>query len=566
MKNQEIARIFYEIADILELKGVQWKPQAYRKAARSLENLGKDIEQVYKKQGLKGVEEIPGIGENLALKIEEYIKTGKIKSYQKYRKSIPKGISDLMKIPGLGPKRAKKLYKELNIRSIKDLEAAAKKHRIINLSTFKEKSEQNIEKGIELMKKRKRMLLGTTLPIAEDIVKKLKTLREVKEISIAGSLRRMNSTIGDIDILITSSNPIKVMDFFTSLPKVTRILAKGPTKSSALLGSMQVDLRIVEEKSYGSALQYFTGNKDHNIRLREIARKKGLKLSEYGLFKQKQIAGRREKDVYKKLGMQYIEPELRENTGEIAAAINGKLPKLIKLTDIKGDLHMHTTWSDGRNSIKEMVLAAKAMGYEYIAITDHSRSDRIGNGITEDTLLEQVKAIRRLNIKGIKVLAGAEVDILVDGSLDFDDSVLKKLDLIVASIHHDFKMPKAKMTSRVIRAMENRNVKIIGHPTKSPFGDEVVYNLDFPKILEAARETGTALEINAQTKKMDLNFSKAREAKDQGVKLVINTDSHSCLNLANMRLGVAIARKAWCEKAHILNTLKYSKLVQALKK
>ncbi len=573
MKNQEIARMFYEMAEILELKEVKWKPQAYRKAARGLESLGKDVEEVYKEGGLNAVEDIPGVGERLALKIEEYIKTGKIKSYAKYKKSIPKGLNVLMSIPGLGPKKAKQLYGKLGIKSIKDLEKAVKKHKIKGLEHFKEKSEENIERGIELVKSKKgRMLLGNALPIAEDILHKLKGLKEVRKAEIAGSLRRMNDTIGDIDILITSRNPKPVMDFFTKMPEVSKVLARGPTKSSVLFkAGIQVDLRVLEEKSFGSGLQYFTGSKDHNIKLREIAIKKGLKLSEYGLFSKKsnrQVAGSTEKEVYSKLGMKYIEPELRENTGEIAAAIKGKLPSLVKLSDIKGDIHAHSKWSDGSASIEEMALAAKRLGHEYIAITDHSKSQRIVNGLTEDRVLQKIKEVRKVNskIRGIKVLMGAEVDILKDGSMDYSDSLLKKIDIVVGAVHSSFKMPRAKMTARIIKAMENKNVNVIAHPTGRLIGEREGCDIDFQKVFQAAKATNTALEINAAPSRMDLSQFLAKEAADHGVKLVIGTDAHAPAQLAYMRLGVGIARKSWCQKAQILNTCGYYKLIQYFRK
>src|SRR3989344_5530783 len=402
MKNQELARIFYDIADILEIKNVEWKPLAYRKAARAIEVLGSDVEDIYKKDGIKGLREIPGVGERIAEKIEEFIKTNKIKEYEELKKTIPKHLTELMEVPGLGAKRAKKLYERLHIKSIKELERAAKQHKISRLETFKEKSEENILKGIELIKKGKgRTLLGIALPMARNIIDELKTLKEVKNISVAGSLRRMEETIGDIDILAISSNPKKVMDKFTNLKDVNRILAKGETKSMVSLeNGIQADIRVLDEKSYGAALQYFTGNKGHNIRLRELAIKKGYKLNEYGLFKKdKYVCGRTEKEIYNKLGLDYIEPELRNNLNEIEAAKTGKLPKLIKLKDIKGDFHVHTIDSDGDNTIEEMAIAARNMGYEFVCISDHSKLIAITNGMDEERLLKQINDIDKLNKK-----------------------------------------------------------------------------------------------------------------------------------------------------------------------
>ncbi len=415
MKNLEIAKIFYEMADILEMQDVQWKPRAYRKAARALESLSEDVEDIYKKKGLKGLEKIPGIGERLAKKIVQYIETGKINEYERLKKTLPPGLTEMMEVMGLGPKKVKVLYKKLKIKNIKELEKAIKEHKLRNLFGFGEKTEKNILESLQLYKQRsKRMLIGFVLPLVNNIVNELKKLKEVHNIVPVGSFRRCKETVGDIDILVTSSNPNKVMDTFVKLPEIKKVLAKGTTKSMVILSNgLQADLRVVEDKSFGSALQYFTGNKDHNIELRKIAIKKGYKLSEYGLFEKrtnKMVAGKTEEEVYKKLGLRYIPPELRENRGEIEAAKRGKLPNLVEYRDIKGDLHIHSKYSDGTATIKEIADAARKIGYKYICITDHSKSRAIAHGLKEDTLLKQIKEIKKLNrkLKGFRIFTGCE--------------------------------------------------------------------------------------------------------------------------------------------------------------
>ena len=414
MLNYELAQIFYAIADFLDIEGVAWKPQAYRKVARILENLREDVEVIYDKKGIKGLMEIEGVGQAIAEKIEEYIHTGEIEEYDKLKKGLPKGIGQLLDIGSLGPKKVAALYQKLKIKNIKDLENAIKKNKVAELPGFGIKTQENISAGIEMMKRSsERMLLGEALPIARKLVEELKKIKEVEQIEIAGSLRRRKETIGDIDILIASKNPNKIMTAFTSLNYVDRVLAKGETKSSVFLSSgIQADLRVINPKVFGAALQYFTGSKEHNIKLRSLAQNKGYKLSEYGLFNNKTgklVAGKTEAEIYKKLGRSYIAPELRENLNEIELAKGNKLPKLVELKDIQGDFHMHTIASDGINSAEEMAEAAKKFGYKYIAITDHTKYDRIANGLKEDEMLEHARRIRDLNkkIKGIKIFAGA---------------------------------------------------------------------------------------------------------------------------------------------------------------
>ncbi|MEK6968416.1 MAG: DNA polymerase/3'-5' exonuclease PolX [Nanoarchaeota archaeon] len=569
MKNSEIAAIFYQIADLLELQDVQFKPQAYRKAARLLEGMSEDIEEVAKAGKLK---ELPGIGEALAEKIEEYIKTGKIKHLAELKKKIPGNLDKVLEVQGVGPKRAKMLYDKLKIDSVEALEKAAKEGKIRNLEGLGEKSEQEMLKGIELLKRgQERMLLGVALPIARDIAERLKSRKEVNQIEIGGSIRRRVETIGDIDILITSTSPLKVIDYFTKLPDVDRILAKGDTKSSVILrNGKQVDLRVLDDKSFGSALQYFTGNKDHNVKLRTIAIKKGLKLSEYGLFRKKDnklIAGKTEQEVYESVGLQYIEPEMRENQGEIELAVAGKLPKLIGYNDIKGDLQMHTRNSDGINTIKEMAVAAKKLGYDYIAITDHSQSERIANGMNPERLLKYINEIRRVEkeIKGMRIFTSSEVDIKSDGSLDYPNDLLKKLDIVSVSIHSGFKMPKEKMTERICSALQNKHVDIFNHPTGRYINRREPYDFDFEKMVKTAVNNKIHLEINASPERLDLKDSLIRRAKELGATFTISTDAHSAVGLKSMELGIAMARRGWLEKKDVINTLPLKKLKKHFK-
>lgn len=571
MKNIEIAKIFYEIADILEMKNVQWKPRAYRKAAKALESLSEDVEVIYKKGGIKALEEIPGVGQRLAKKIIEYIETGKIKEHQRLTKKIPKGLDELMEVMGLGPKKVMVLYKKLGIKNIKDLEKAVKKHKLKNVFRFGEKTEENILKGLEVFKRGKqRILLGLALPTANNIIKQLKILKEIHKIEYAGSLRRMQETIGDIDILVTASNPEPVMNLFTKLPDVARVFAKGKTKSSVLLkNGMQADVRVVEDASFGSAMQYFTGNKEHNIRLREIAIKKGLKLSEYGLFNKKtnkKVAGKTEEEVYKKLNMPYIEPELRENRGEIEAAKKKMLPKLINYNDINGDFHIHSKWSDGSETIENLARNAMKLGYQYICITDHSKTRAIAHGLSEESLLKQINEISKLNRKfrKFRIFSSSEVDILLDGSLDYDESILKKLDIVTVAVHSGFKLSKRQTTERIIKALENKYVKILEHPTGRIINKREPYEVDIEQIFAVAKEKKKFLEINSMPDRLDLNDVLVKKAKEQGIKLVIGTDAHSLDHLRFMKLGVAVARRGWCEKKDILNTYPLEKVIKIL--
>ena len=570
MKNQEIAKIFSEIADYLEMEGVAFKPYAYQKAAITLETLEEDVEEIYKRGGIEALKEIPGVGESIALKIEEYLKTGKIKYYEEFKKKIPVDLEEIIAIEGMGPKRAKVLYEKLGIKTVEELERAAKAHKIAPLFGFGEKTEKNILEGIAFLKRSKgRFLLGEILPTVKEVYEKLKSLKEIETIDPAGSVRRMKETIGDVDFLVISEKPEKVMDFFTSLPGIEKIWGKGKTKSSVRMKEgFDMDIRVVPKRSYGSALQYFTGSKDHNIALRKIAIDKGLKLSEYGLFRgSKMIAGKNEEEIYKALGMDWIPPELRENQGEIELALERKLPKIIDYKDIKGDLHCHTKWDGGADTIEEIVEVAKKMGYQYIGIADHTKFLRIEHGLDEKKLALQRKEIDNLNkkLKNFKILQGAETNILPDGSIDIKDEALKKLDYVIAGIHSSFKMEKEKMTERIIKAMKNPNVDIISHPTGRILKRRDEYQIDFDKILRAAKEFGAILEINSFPERLDLNDQNIRRAKEAGVKMVINTDSHHKDQMRFIEFGIAQARRGWAEKEDIINTQPLEKLLKFFK-
>ena len=572
MKNQEIAKIFYEIAYFLEMEGVKFKPYAYEKAALTLEGLEKDVEEIYKKEGFEGLRKIPGVGESIAKKIEEYLKTGKIQYYEDYKKKYPINLDELMGIEGLGPKRLKVLYEKLGIKNLKELEEAIKTHKIATLPGFGEKSEKNLLEAIEFAKRSKgRFLLGDILPIVKEVYEKLKSLKEVERIDVVGSIRRMKETIGDVDFLVISKNPKPIMDFFVSLPGVIKVWGKGNTKASVRMREgFDMDIRVLPKRSYGAALQYFTGSKEHNIALRKIAIEKGLKLSEYGLFKgPKMIAGEKEEEIYQKLGMDWIPPELREDRGEIEAALRHKLPKIIDYKDVKGDLHIHSKWDGGKNSIEEIAEYAIKTGYEYVGIADHTKFLKIEHGLDEKRLKERNKEIDKLNqkFKGkIKILRGCEANILPDGKIDIDDECLKEQDFVIAGVHSRFKMTKEEMTERIIRAMKNPNVDIISHPTGRLIQKRGEYEIDFDKILRVAKETGTILEINSYPERLDLNDLNIKKAKEMGVKMVINTDAHHVDQMRFIELGIAQARRGWAEKEDIINCWPLEKMLKFLKK
>jgi len=554
MKNQEIAKILYDMADRFSMDGVAFKPYAYRKAADVLVSEKEDIEKVYQRGGLKELESMPGIGKHIALKIEEYIKTGKIKQYELLKRQIPADVEELTKVEGVGTMTVKTLYEKLNVKNIKDLKRAAEEHKIAPLFGFGDKKEQAILEGIGFLSKNEgRVSIVVAITETKRIIDYLKAMPEVDNISIAGSLRRMKETVGDIDILVSSKNSSKVMDYFIKMPGVQKVWGKGKTKTSVRMDrGYNVDLRVVPKSSFGSALQYFTGSKEHNIALRRVAIAKGLKLNEYGVFKgSKKVAGETEQAVYSALGVEWIPPELREGLGEL----NSKLPNLINYDDIKGDLHCHTNWSGGFNSIEEMARKAMSLGYSYIGITDHTKYLRIENGLDEKRLKEQRKEIDLVNKKlDIKILQGCEANILADGSIDIKDSVLQKLDFVIAGIHSHFKLSRDQMTKRMIKAMSNPYVDIISHPTGRIIGKRAEYEIDLNKILTVAKETDTILEINANPSRLDLNDINIRKAVKAGVKMIINTDAHEERHMDLMNLGVAQARRGWASKTDIVNT------------
>ncbi len=568
MKNLEIAKMLYEIADILEAQEVEFKPRAYRNAARSIEGLSEDIADIWKKGEL---EKIPGVGKHIAAKISEYLETGKLKYYNKLKKEFPVDLEELGKVEGLGPKKAIKLYKKLKIRNLDDLKKAVEKGKVKGLAGFGEKSEEKIKEGIDTAKESgKRMFLSQATPIATELSEKLSSMKEVKKLEIVGSFRRRKETIGDLDILVVSKNPSKVMDFFTKIDKPIKVLAKGTSKSSVKLSSgLQVDLRVFDESSYGAAMMYFTGSKDHNIALRKLAISKKMKLSEYGLFKgEAKSAGKTEEEVYKKFGMKWIPPELRENMGEVEAALKGKLPKLVELKDIKGDLHSHTKWSEGHNTIEEMAKKAKSLGYEYLLISDHGGSlVPIANCMPDKKILKQGKKIDALNkkLKGIRLLKGSETNIKNDGSIDVSNSVLKTLDIAIAAVHTKFRMPGKEMTKRIITAMENEHIDIIAHPSGRLIGSRKPYDFDFGEVLDAAKRTGTFLEINCQPDRLDLDYYHVFKARSR-IKFTLGTDAHDANHMDYMEFGLAQARRGWCEKKDILNTLSLKELMKHFRK
>lgn len=558
-KNIEIADIFDKIADALEFKGDDsFRIGAYRKAARILREYPEDIEEVWKRGE---IQKVPGIGKGMAEKIEEYLKTGKMKKYEEAVKDIPEGLLQLLEIPNLGPKTLNLAYTKLGVKNLQDLEKVIENGELAKLFRMGEKKVENIKKGIELFKQgRERIPIGIALPIVDEIINELKKYCE--KIEPAGSLRRMRETVGDIDILATGKDNLKIIEEFTKLPIVKEVLAKGDTKASIIVktNNLQVDLRVVGSDCFGSALQYFTGSKAHNIKLRGMAKDKGLKISEYGVFKgETKIAGEDEEQVYRALGLIWIPPELREDRGEVEAALKGELPLLVEEKDIKGDLHVHSKYSDGVETIEEIAIAAKNMGYEYIGIADHSKTSKIAGGLDEDTLKRRNEEIDRVNekIKGIKVLKGMEVDILSDGSLDYSDKILEELDFVIASIHQGF---KKNVTERIKRAIENPYVDIIAHPTGRLLSGREGYEVNIDEIIEYAAKYNVALEINCYIDRLDLNDINILKAKSKNVLLALGTDAHNIGMLKYIRFGIGMARRGWLEKKDLLNTYKWEEM------
>jgi DNA polymerase (family 10) len=581
MTNLEIAKIFREMAALYEMQDVQFKPRAYERVAKSLETLGRNVRDIYREGGLKALEKIPGTGKSLALHIEELLKTGKLKLYQKLKKDVPVDIDELMAIEGIGPKTIQVLYKKLKIKTVTDLEAAAKAGKIAKLPHFGPQSEQKILKGVEFYKKSTgRFLLGIVLPVVREIENRIKKIPGVDEVQTAGSVRRRQETVGDIDTLVTTKHPQKVMDAFIKMTEVEEVIARGLTKTAVRLNfGINADVRVVKPSEYGSALQYFTGDKNHNIALRTIAIEKGLKLNEYGIFRgKKRLGGKTEEEIYKILGMEIMEPELRTASGEIEAALQharGKpngLPNIIDYHDVRGDLHVHSKWSEGLNTIPEMALAGEKMGYEYISISDHTGTLFIAHGLNEKRILKQIKEIDRLNAEfarkkiNIKILKSAETNIRADGGIDVRDDVLAKMDIVLAGIHSHFTMPKEKMTERMIKAMENPYINVIVHPTGRVIAQRPPYQIDLDKIMKAAKALGVALEINSYMDRLDLRDTDIRKAVGLGVKMTLGTDSHNKNQLKMMELGIAQARRGWATKKDILNTWPLPKLLDWFRK
>lgn len=557
--NMEVAAILYEVADLLEIKGVRFKPQAYRRAAQAIETLPEDIADVAREGDL---DEIPGVGRGIAKKIREIVETGSLAYLMSLREELPEGVQYLTRLEGIGPKKAIALSRELGIRTIDDLEAAALAGRIRDLPGFAEKTEQNILASIRVSRTAKeRRLLGYILPVARDIERRLSSLSTVGQVSLAGSIRRRKETIGDVDILATSSRPEEVMEVFATLPGVERVLVRGTTKTSVVLATgIQVDLRVVEDEHFGAALQYFTGSKEHNIALRKLAIARNWRLNEYGLVdleSGRTIAAEDEAGVYRALDLAWIEPELRENRGEIEAARTGNLPGLVGYDAIKGDLHVHTRWSEGVHSIEEMAEAARALGYEYIAICDHAETLHIARGLSPGRLADQVREIERINRESdgdFTLLAGTECNIGMDGRIDLPDSILADLDVVVASVHSGFKMSEEEMTERVLTAMHNDHVDIIGHPTGRILLSREPYRIDLGAIFDAAAALGVLMEINAFPGRLDLSDVNARAAREHNVRFSLASDAHSRENLRYMEFGIATARRGWLTAGDIANT------------
>lgn len=570
MKNQLIADTFRSMAELLEIKGDNpFRIRAYARAADNVEGLKDDIETFIEQGHLA---DIPGIGQDLAEKIKEIAATGRCKLYEELKKAVPEGVVAMLAIPSVGPKTIKLFYDELGIKSCEALKKAANDGRLLTLPGIKQKTVDNILKGIDLLKKgRERMDLLLASAVAKTFVDGLKRSRDVEHISAAGSLRRMKETVRDVDILVASEEPEHILKAFTGLPAVKRVLARGETKSSVLTrDDIQVDLRVVAPDVFGAALLYFTGSKNHNIRLRSLALKKGLKINEYGIFNKKGrcLVSETEDELYQYLGLDFVPPEMREDAGEIEAAQKHRLPKLLELGDIRGDFHAHTHYSDGQDSIEDMAATARSLGYGYICLTDHSVSLKVAHGLDLARLKQKKAELDRVSkkLKGFRILFGSEVEIDSEGRIDYNDETLAQFDIVVAAIHSGFKQSKKQLTSRIIKACKNKRVHIIAHPTGRLWPTRESYELDLKEVFGAARDTNTSLEINAHPYRLDLSDINARRAKEEGVRLAISTDSHSVEHLSYMKFGVGLARRAWLEKKDVLNAYDLDTLLKVIKK
>jgi DNA polymerase (family 10) len=562
MRNLELAECFHEIADLLEIREDNvFRVRAYRRAADQLENLAEDVVEA-----LQAKKKIPGIGADLAAKIREWADTGSMGYLEEVRRGLPRGVRQIMSLPGVGPKTAKLIHQRLGIDSVEGLEEACRSGTILEVPGIRQKTCQNILRGIETWRLgQARMPLARALPLAEALVRALRESAPIRAIEVAGSLRRRVETVGDIDILVTSDRPAAVLDRFVGLPQVASVLARGETKSSIRhRENLQVDLRVVEPEAFGAALQYFTGSKNHNVKLRELAVRRKLKISEYGVYDDagRRVAGRTEEEVYAAVGLPWIPPELREDTGEIEAALAGALPPLVEVAHIRGDLHAHTEWSDGHHPLEALVEAAEARGYEYIIVSDHSRSATIARGLTPEQLRDQMGRIRALQPRHrIRILSGSECDILADGSLDFPDDLLAELDVVLAAVHSRFKQPGSEMTARICRALENPHVRILVHPTGRLLGSREPYDVDLEQVFAVARRHGKAVEINASPWRLDLKDSHARRARDLGLALAIDTDTHYLSELDHIELGIATARRAWIGPEQVVNARPLDRLL-----
>lgn len=571
MKNLQLAALLTETADLLELLGENpFRIRAFRRAARSIELLPESVETIWRDGRLTQVE---GVGKGIAADIEAWLSSGEIPYLEELKQKVPRGLLEITRVPGVGPKTAVLLHNELSISSLDELEEACRTGRVRHIKGLGPKTEANILRGIERLRHHsERVPIGIALPVGRLIVAALEALPAVKRAALTGSLRRGRDTIGDIDVIASSTRPAEVTGAFVGLPGVKQVLAHGEEKASIVLTQgLQVDLLVVRDDQFAAALHHFTGSKEHNIALRELARSKRLRVSEHGIVDEdadQVLPTDSEADVFAAVGLPFIPPELREDGSEIAAARNGSLPRLIEGADVRGDLHVHSTWSDGHHTIMEMAEAARARGYEYIAMTDHSKSLGVAGGLTPEQLLEQIEEIRRLNDTwdDFRILTGAEVDILADGSLDFDDDLLSRLDIVVASVHSAMGQDERTMTERIIKAMQNPYVDIIGHPTGRVLGRRDPYAVDMERLIEAAARTGTCLEINASPERLDLKDVHARQAKDAGVLLSVNTDAHRIEGLEQMAYGITVARRAWLEADHVINCLPLTELLRTLKR
>jgi len=571
MDNIQIAEKFNHMAQMLEFKGEsQFKTRAYTNAARTIKGLDEELKVLHKEGS---IEDIPGVGKILKSKIVEMLETGTFEAYENTMDEIPAGIIEIMNIPGIGSKTARLFYEKLGVQTVDELSRAAREHRIRRLPRMGEKQEEKILRSIVRLKEDKdhgRHPYVLAKDIAREITDYLDLSQYIEKVAIAGSLRRKQDTVGDIDLIAISEEPEKAISYFTGMDKVEEILESGTTKASIIYpGNFHVDLRVVSRDTYGSMLQHFTGSKEHNIHLRKLALSKGYSLNEYGMNDEstgKLIKFSSEEKLYEELGLGYLSPELREDRGEVEASLRDKLPRLIERKDIKGDLHVHSNWSDGANTMEELAEAAIQRGYEYIAITDHSHSTGVANGLSDKRLLEHIDAIDRLNEKydEIRILSGTECDIKVDGKLDYSNDLLERLDIVVVAVHAGLEQDRKKMTRRIVSALENEHVDIMAHPTGRKFGKRPPYDVDMETVILAAKDNEKVLEINSSPWRLDLNDTNAKRAKEHGVMLAINTDTHAIDHLDNIEFGINMARRAWIEPDDVLNTMSLKQIYSRL--